>query len=275
MTIGIFDSGLGGLTVLSEILKILPTYDYIYLGDNARAPYGDRSAERIYEFTIQGIEFLFKNDCRIVILACNTASALALRKIQQEWLPIHYPDRRVLGIIIPLVEHVSHIYQKQKKPKKIGIIGTRSTITSHVFESQIAKIAPKILPHIVSQACPLLVPLIEEGWNNTTPLRMIVKKYLRPLKQKQVSILILACTHYPLIQKIIQRVMGKHIVLVQAGPAVARSLKDYLNRHPEHESLLSKHGTLNFYTTDISDQTQILGSHFWDKPLSIKKISLE
>lgn len=274
MKIGIFDSGLGGLSVLVPIVDLLPQYDYVYLGDNARTPYGDRSQNRIYEFTVQGVEFLFKQDCQLVILACNSASAFALRKIQQEWLPNHYPNRRVLGIIIPVVEHVTACYAKQKKPQKVGLIGTRATIQSQVYEKEFKK-RSSALPPLVSQSCPLLVPLIEEGWVKETPFRMIIKKYLLPLKQKQVGILILGCTHYPLVKKIIASIMGKRVTLIDPGPVVARSLKNYLSRHTEHETLLSQNKSQSFFTTDTSDRTPALASKFYGKPLSIHKITLE
>ncbi len=274
MNIGVFDSGLGGLSILSHIVSSMPQYNFVYLGDNARAPYGDRSQERIYEFTVQGVEFLFKQDCHLVILACNSASAFALRKIQQEWLPTHYPNRRVLGIIIPIVEYTSFLVTKSKKPLRLGLIGTRATVQSNVYEKEFAK-RSTISISLLSQSCPLLVPLIEEGWMKEAPFRMILKKYLRTLKQKQVNALILGCTHYPLVKKIIAEIMGKRVSLIDPGPVVARSLKEYLSRHSEHELLLSKKGLIHFFTTDTSDRTPSLASKFWGKPISVKKISLE
>ncbi len=274
MNIGVFDSGLGGLSILSHITAAMPQYNYVYLGDNARAPYGDRSENLIYEFTIQGVEFLFKQDCQIVILACNSASAFALRKIQQEWLPLHYPNRRVLGIIIPVVEYTSHLFETSKKPIRLGLIGTRATVQSSVYEKEFTKRSTTPIP-LLSQSCPLLVPLIEEGWIKETSFKMILKKYLRTLKQKQVNVLILGCTHYPLIKNMIAQIMGKRVRLIDPGPVVAHSLKNYLSRHHEHESLLLKNKLIYFYTTDTSDRTPSQALTFWGKPISIKKITLE
>ncbi len=284
MNIGIFDSGFGGLTVLKAISKFLPEYSYIYLGDNARSPYGDRSADRIYEFTRQGVEFLFKKDCKLIILACNTASALALRKLQQEWLPKNYPDRRVLGIIIPVVEALAPI--QTKKLKRVGIIGTRATILSGVYKKEIEKRGVAI-HELIQQSCPLLVPLIEEGWHKTPPAAMIIKKYIRPLKLKQVNILILGCTHYPLIKEKIQSVMGKNVRLIEPGSVVARSLKSYLARHNEIESTLTKIGSgtnslqklsqtpCTFFTTDASERVAPLASRFWGSHISFDLAKVE
>jgi len=272
MNIGIFDSGFGGLTVLKAITKLLGQYSYVYLGDNARSPYGDRSPERIYEFTRQGVEFLFKKDCKLVILACNTASAIALRKLQQEWLPKNYPDRRILGIIIPVVEALSSI--KTKKPKYVGVIGTRATILSDAYKKEIEK-RSEPLREFIQQACPLLVPLIEEGWHKTPPAAMIIKKYIRPLKLKQVNVLILGCTHYPLIKEKIQNVIGKSVTLLDPGIIVARSLRSYFSRHLEIESTLTKTSQLSFFTTDTSERVAVLASRFWGSHISFELAKVE
>lgn len=272
MKIGIFDSGFGGILTLRDIHTLLPQYDYVYLGDNARAPYGDRSQDRIYEFTQQGVEFLFSKNCTLVILACNTASSQALRRLQQEWLPTHYPDRHILGIIIPITESVAA--RKTRKPKKIGLIGTRATVASDAYTRELEKQTGQPVS-IVQQACPLLVPFIEEGWENTAPAIMVLKKYLRALKEKQVSILILACTHYPAIKKKIAGIMGRSALVLDPGPIVAESLKRYLARHPEIESALSKNTTIFFYTTDVSDRIRALAQKFWKKPLTLESIHLE
>jgi glutamate racemase len=272
MNIGIFDSGFGGLTVLKAMAKILPHYSYIYLGDNARSPYGDRSGERIYEFTRQGVEFLFKKECAIVILACNTASAIALRKLQQEWLPKHYPDRRVLGIIIPVVEALSFI--KTKKPKRIGVIGTRATILSDVYKKEIEKRGGPI-HELIQRPCPLLVPLIEEGWHKTPPAAMIIKKYIRPLKLRQVNILVLGCTHYTLVRKKIQCVVGKKVTLLDPGMIVARSLTSYLARHTELECTLARTSRLLFFTTEVSNRVAPLASRFWGSRILFELAKIE
>lgn len=287
MNIGIFDSGFGGLTVLKAITKILPDYSYIYLGDNARSPYGDRSPERVYEFTRQGVEFLFKKDCKLVILACNTASALALRKLQQEWLHSHYPDRRVLGIIIPVVEALAKT--QTKKPKRVAVIGTRATILSGVYKKEIEKRGGDIR-ELIQHACPLLVPLIEEGWHHTPPAAMIIKKYIRPLKLKQINILILGCTHYSLVKEKIQSVIGKNTRLIDPGSVVARSLKSYLSRHNEIESALEKMQKMGsginslrklsqtpftFFTTDASERVSPLASRFWGSHIPFELVKVE
>jgi glutamate racemase len=272
MKIGIFDSGFGGIITLRDIVRFMPEYDYIYLGDNARAPYGDRSQDRIYEFTKQGVEFLFAQDCTLIILACNTASAQALRRLQREWLPSNYPDRRILGIIIPIVEAVA---KADLHRQSIGLIGTRATIQSKTYLKEIEKHCDT-LPPIQQQACPLLVPFIEEGWEHTAPATMVLKKYLSPLKQKKVSTLILGCTHYPAIIKKIKRIMGKNVSIIDPGPIVARSLKDYLGRHAEIESTLSRTSTVRFYTTDVSDHIQSLAQKFLgDHNVTLEKVSLQ
>ncbi|MBI4599586.1 glutamate racemase [Candidatus Uhrbacteria bacterium] len=270
MTIGIFDSGLGGLSVLKEIVTTLPHYDYVYLGDNARAPYGGRSAERIYEFTRQGVEFLFEKGCAVVILGCNSASADALRRLQQEWLPTTYPDRRILGVIIPAAQEVAQHYAD----KKIGVIGTRATVESGAYGREMEKSmgGPARIEQV---ACPLLVPLIEEGWEKTVPAKMIVKKYLRALKSKQISVLVLGCTHYAFVKDIIGRIMGENVVIIDPGVCAARALKIYLEKYPDIESRLEKGGACHIYSTDMSERIRHLAQRFWKAPLSIERVSIE
>lgn len=275
MKIGVFDSGFGGLSILTDIVRTLPHYDYVYLGDNARSPYGDRSHDRIYEFTIQGVEFLFQQDCHLVILACNTASAHALRKIQEEWLPTNYPDRRVLGVIIPVVEALDAIpLPTGEKTKNIGIIGTRATITSGVYGVEVRKRCSDTYL-ITAQACPLLVPFIEEGWQDTPPALLVLKKYLRPFKNTRTHILILGCTHYGLMGAAITRFMGKRVTILTPGPIVARSLQAYLKRHPEHTSLLSQEKTISFYTTDLSNDVAQKARRFWGHAIQLHPARLE
>ncbi len=265
--IGVFDSGFGGLTVLKEFLKILPQYDYVYLGDNARAPYGSKSEEVIYNYTKEAVEFLFKEGCGLVIIACNTASAKTLRKIQQEYLSVSFPDKKVLGVIIPLVEEAG----RQTRFKSIGLIGTRATIESKTYESEIKKINSEA--EIYGQACPLLVPLIEEGWTNRPETKMILRKYLRSLKEKKIGSLILGCTHYPVLIKDIKAVLGKQIKVFDSPKIVAEKLADYLKRHPEIESKLEKNGSRNFFTTDDADKFKNLGKKFLGEDVKeVKKI---
>jgi glutamate racemase len=267
--IGVFDSGLGGLSVLKKLVTIVPGYDYIYLGDNARAPYGDRSSSRIYEFTQQGVEFLFRKGCSLVILACNTASADALRRLQQEWLPKNHPDKKILGILIPAAETIAKKYTK----KRIGIIGTRATVQSHAYVREIEKRTASVI--VFEYACPLLVPLIEEGWQKTVAAKMIIKKYLRPLKNKQISVLVLGCTHYAFIQDSIARVMGKNVVILDPGISAARALKTYLANHPDIEERLSKKDALTICSTDTSERIKNIASRFWGDPLAIEYVSIE
>ncbi len=270
MTIGVFDSGFGGLSILKYLVGCMPDYSYIYLGDNARAPYGDRSEELIYEFTRQGVEFLFQKDCALVLLACNTASAQALRRLQQEWLPLHYPDRRILGVIIPVVEKLSTCAQGSV----VGIIGTRATIMSNVYALEAQKRGAEHI-HLIQKACPLLVPIIEEGWDKTIIARKAAKKYLTPFKRSRIDALVLACTHYALMKKTIQGIMGARVRIFEAGPIVAASLKRYLARHADMEAALDRKSSVMAYTTDPCRKFQELVIRFWQKPLELMPTKID
>jgi len=267
MRIGIFDSGLGGLIILKEIIKELPQYDYIYLGDNASTPYGNRSQEVIYKFTEQAVDFLFKQECELIIIACNTASAKALRKIQQEWLPLNYPERRVLGVIRPVVERAV-----AEAKNKIGVIGTKATINSQAYIREIEKMNPRL--EVMQQACPLLVPLVEEGWEKRPATKKILRSYLRPLKFAQVDTLILGCTHYPILFKEIQGIMGNKTRVLNSGEIVANSLTDYLQRHPEIDSKLDKNAHYKFFVTDLSEHYQKLGEKWFGQGIEFEKVEL-
>lgn len=266
--IGIFDSGFGGLTVFKEIKKALPDYNYIYLGDNLRAPYGGRSQEVIYEYTRQAVDFLFKQNCELVILACNTASSEALKKLQQEWLPTNYPSRRILGVIRPLAEEAV----KLSKANKIGVVGTKATIESKSYDRELKHLKKEV--KVFEQACPLLVPLVEEGWLDKTETRMIIKKYLRPLKDQQIDTLILGCTHYPLLMKEFLRICGKKINVLDGPRVVAEKLADYLNRHPEIEKNLAKQKTVRYLTTGDPKTFSSLGGKFIGAEITAEKIAL-
>jgi len=242
--IGVFDSGLGGLTVFKYFLKELPEYNYIYLGDNARLPYGSKSPEVIYEYTREAVEFLFKQGCNLIIIACNTASAQALHRLQQEYLPKNYPKRRILGVIRPLVEATSN----NKNFKSVGVLGTKATINSGAYEIELKKIKPDL--KVIQQAAPLLVPLIEENWLKKPETKMILKKYLHPLKTKQINALILACTHYPFLYQDIKKIMGNKIAVPHPGEIIAASLKKYLNKHTELNLTKTNKATTQYYTTD-------------------------
>jgi glutamate racemase len=258
--IGVFDSGLGGLTVLKKFLKFVPGYHYIYLGDTARVPYGDKSPDIIYEYVTQAVDFLFRDGCQLVIIACNTASAQALRKLQQEWLPVHYPKRRVLGVIRPLAEAAA----KQPQGKTIGVIGTKATTLSRAYEIEIKHLNPGL--KVISQSAPLLVPLIEDGHANKPETTLILKDYLKPLQK--VDVLILACTHYPFLHNQIKKIMGPSVIIPDTGKLVALSLKDYLNRHRVLPAATTK---VEFYTTDNPKPFKKLAEKFLGS--EIKKIS--
>jgi glutamate racemase len=246
--IGIFDSGYGGLTVLKEIVKALPQYDYVYLGDNARNPYGTRSYEVVYQFTLQSVKKLFSMGCPLVILACNTASAKALRTIQQRDLPHMDTSRRVLGVIRPSAEIVGNY----TKTNKIGILGTPGTINSNSYPLEIQKFFPHI--KIFQQACPMWVPLIENNEHLTDGADFFVNKYIHQLlsQEQEIDTVVLGCTHYPLLLPKIEKVLPPSIQIVSQGTIVAESLKDYLERHPEMDAKCSKSASLQFYTTETT-----------------------
>lgn len=268
--IGVFDSGVGGLTVLHHFLIELPQYNYIYLGDNANVPYGNKSPEIIYSYSKKAIDFLYSRGCKLIIIACNSASAQALRRLQQEYLPENYPDLKVLGVIRPIAEKIVSI----NNIKKIGIIGTKATINSNIYLDEIKDLNSNI--EIFQKATPLLVPLIEEGWLKKTETKMILKKYLIALKNKQVEALVLACTHYPFLLKNIKNIMGKGCLVFDPGKVVSDSLKDYLQRHPEIETALNKkEKKCVFFTTDSPKKFKELGEVFLGKKIDIiEKISL-
>ena len=268
--IGVFDSGLGGLTILKEILNIVPGYHYVYLGDNARVPYGEKSQETIYEYSCQAMDFLFKEGCQLIITACNTVSAQALRKLQQEYLVKYHKNKKILGVILPLAEE----FANKKIIKRIGVIGTKATIESKTYEIEIKKINPKIA--IETKSTPLLVPLIEEGWSQKPETKMVLKKYLRPLKTKQIQALILGCTHYPFLLKDIKRIMGKRVLVPNPGYIVALSLKDYIKRHPELNLKPNKKTLTSFFTTDYPENFKKEGEKFLGAKIkNIKKIKID
>lgn len=248
-------------------LKDLPDYNYIYLGDNARAPYGSKSQDVIFEYAKEAVDFLFSKDCKLIIFACHTASAQALRKIQQEYLPIKYPDKKVLGVVRPLVEEVA----QTEAIKRVGVLGTRATINSGVYEKELAKINPQI--EVFSASAPLLAPLIEEGWQKKPETKMILKKYLRPLKEKNIQALILACTHYPFLLKETRQIMGKNCQVYNPGEVISKKLKEYLGRHDSLISSNKKNPYLGFYTSDNIRRFRQLGEKFLERKINqIEKV---
>jgi glutamate racemase len=266
--IGVFDSGFGGLVVLREFLELLPQYDYLYLGDNARIPYGTRSDRVVLRFTEQAVDYLFRQGCRLIILACHTASARALRTIQQVFLPERYPDHRVLGVLIPTVEEAL----ARTRGGRIGVIATEGTITSRSFEIELKKLNPEV--EVFQQACPLLVPLIEAGEQEWQGTDLILKRYLAPLKAARVDTLILGCTHYSILKDKIAGIMGSKRELICSGQVTAARLVDYLRRHPEIEAGLSRGGEKRYLTTDLTERFAQLAGLFMGHPVDSDVVEL-
>lgn len=269
--IGVFDSGYGGLTILSKIREALPGYDYIYLGDNARTPYGTRSFDIVYEFTLQAVNKLFEMGCHLVILACNTASAKALRSIQINDLPGIDPHRRVLGVIRPTVECIGNITQS----RHVGVLATAGTIKSESYPLEIHKLYPDIT--VSGEACPMWVPLVESNEANSRGADYFIKKDIESLldKDHQIDTVILGCTHYPLLLPKIRRYIPERIQVVAQGEYVAESLKDYLRRHPEMDAKCTRGGNCTFYTTEAEDKFIESASAFLNEEISVQSISLE
>jgi glutamate racemase len=280
--IGIFDSGFGGLTVMKEYLKRYPEYDYVYLGDQANAPYGNHSQDHVNKLVVQNVDFLAKKGCKLIIIACNTASAEALRHAQARLRNRAFSATltSVLGVLIPAAEEAL----KATRFGTIGVIGTRGTIKSGAYERELLKLAPALYKpsdkranraiRIVGQACPLLVPLVEEGMIDSAPTNMILKKYLMPLKAAQVDTLILGCTHYPLLQKHIHRIMGERVKLISSSLASVEAIGDWLKRHKDVEKGLSKKGTRTYYTTDCPERFSDLGSRFLRQKIKGEKVEI-
>lgn len=268
--IGIFDSGYGGLTIFNKIRELMPEYDYIYLGDNARSPYGTRSFELVYEFTLQAVNKLFEMGCHLVILACNTASAKALRSIQINDLPDIDPNRRVLGVIRPTVEQIGNI----TKSRHVGVLGTIGTIKSESYPLEIHKLFPDI--QVSGEACPMWVPLVENNEAHSLGADYFVHKNLDNLmfKDHKIDTIILGCTHYPLLLNKINRFAPDGVTIISQGEYVASSLKDYLFRHPEMDAKCTKNGNVSFYTTEAEDKFSESASIFLNYPVSTQRIGL-
>ncbi len=268
--IGVFDSGYGGLTILKEIRKALPQYSYLYLGDNARAPYGTRSFDTVYRFTLQAVTHLFEKGCHLVILACNTASAKALRSIQQNNLPLIDPARRVLGVIRPTVEEIGNI----TKTGCIGVLGTPGTIRSQSYDLEIAKLHPDFKTY--STPCPMWVPLIENDEINSPATDYFVEKYTSQLlgQSPEIDTVLLACTHYPLLADKIKQHIPGHINIVCQGKIVAESLADYLRRHPEIESKCLKNSSAEFLTTENPSNFENLARTFLGHQINAQHVDL-
>ena len=269
--IGVFDSGYGGLTVLREIRRLLPQYDYLYLGDNARTPYGTRSYDVVYEFTLQAVRYLFEQGCHLVILACNTASAKALRSIQQNDLPEIDPQRRVLGVIRPTVEVVGEI----SKSRHVGIMATEGTIRSCTYALEIAKLWPDI--QVTGEACPMWVPLVENEEYDSPGADYFVRKHIERLLQRdpEIDSIILGCTHYPLLLGKIRQFMPDGIQVIEQGRYVAGSLQDYLARHPEMAERLTTNGSVRYLTTELAEVFQQKATVFMGEPLAAERVTLK
>lgn len=268
--IGVFDSGYGGLTVLKEIVRTLPQYDYIYLGDNARAPYGNRSFETVYHYTLQCVEWFFEQGCSLVILACNTASAKALRTIQQNDLPRIAPDKRVLGVIRPTTEIIGQL----SETKNVGILATNGTVASRSYPVEIAKFFPGL--KVYQEACPMWVPLVENNEYEGHGADYFVKKNLHNIfaKGKMIDVLLLACTHYPLLREKIEEYVPIGVKIISQGEIVANSLADYLSRHPEIEKQCSRNGTRSFYTTDSTEDFDNHATLFFGEAVESRHVGL-
>lgn len=268
--IGVFDSGYGGLTILQAIQEKLPQYDYLYLGDNARAPYGPRSFDVIYEYTWEAVQALFNEGCLLVILACNTASAKALRSIQQQKLPEFAPNKRVLGVIRPSAEALGNYTRN----KHVGIVATEGTVKSDSYKIELEKFSPDL--QLTQHACPMWVPLIENNQHSTPGGRYFIEEDLRLLlsKDPQIDTLLLGCTHYPLLLETIQSSLPAHVEVIPQGTIVANSLEDYLLRHPEIATKCSQAGTTRYLTTENAQDFSEKASRLMHREISATHVHL-
>lgn len=271
MHIGIFDSGLGGLTIFKSIRDLLPRYDYIYLGDNARTPYGSRSFEAIFRFSKECTDELFRRGCKLVIIACNTASAKALRTLQQKVMPVEHPDRRVLGIIRPSAEALSDY----PRDRSVALWATEGTVKSLSFPLELDKLAPGL--KLIQKACPLLVPMVEAGELEGSGIDHYIARYWSEtlaMGGDGIGALLLACTHYPLLLPRIRALVPAHVDILVQGDIVAPSLADYLLRHPEIEGTLSRTGSQRFLTTDRTEGFDRLSEAFLGHPVISEKVGI-
>jgi glutamate racemase len=264
--IGVFDSGFGGLAIHKELCTLLPEYDYIYLGDTERVPYGTRSKETIFRFCLEAVEFLFESGCDLIVFACNTASADALRRIQQEVLPGRYPSKRVLGVIIPACEEAI----AKSSGLKIGVMATEASVKSEAFLREIRKISP--MATIFQVACPLLVPIVEADEIESEITDIMLRKYLSPDFVAKIDTLILGCTHYGHLESKIRHVIGEEIAIISEGSVVAEKLKTYLGKHKEIESKLGRNSLRIFCTTDHSDKFDRIAAKLFGEKVKAEKV---
>jgi glutamate racemase len=260
--IGIFDSGIGGLTVVRAIMDALPGYDIVYFGDTARTPYGNKSSATVIEYSLQNTDFLIKQGAKLIVMACNTASSVATEAVKNNFtMPIH-------EVISSAVKDALRATRKST----IGIIGTRATISSGIYEKKIKDANPDA--KVYSAACPLLVPLVEEGWLKKPETRMIVKKYLHPLKVRQIDTLILGCTHYPLLKSIISHKIGKKVQIIDSSISVADEIKNFLSESPETEKSLSRNGSAKFFVSDFTQQFKVTAASVLKRPIDLTHMRL-
>jgi len=270
--IGVFDSGYGGLTVLKELRRKLPDYDFLYLGDNARTPYGTRSFGVVYEYTLQAVKYLFEQNCHLIIIACNTASAKALRNIQQLDLPKIAPERRVLGVIRPSVEKVAEITSSGH----VGVLGTAGTVASESYPIELEKWSGGKVKSTVQEACPMWVPLVENNEIENEGADYFVQKNIQNILQKddKLDTLILGCTHYPLLRNVIKKYVPGNIRILEQGAVVAEKLVDYLERHPEIDAKISKSGIVEFQTTEYAANFEEKAALFLEQPVVAQTVHL-
>ncbi|MFW5755595.1 MAG: glutamate racemase [Tangfeifania sp.] len=270
--IGVFDSGYGGLTVLKELRKKLPDYDFLYLGDNARTPYGTRSFGVVYEYTLQAVKYLFEQNCHLIIIACNTASAKALRNIQQLDLPKIAPERRVLGVIRPSVEKVAEITLSGH----VGVLGTAGTVASESYPIELEKWSGGKVKSTVQEACPMWVPLVENNEIDNEGADYFVRKNIQNILRKddKLDTLILGCTHYPLLRNVITKYVPENIRILEQGAVVAEKLADYLERHSEIDAKISKSGIVEFQTTEYAASFEEKAALFLEQPVVAQTVHL-
>lgn len=265
MKLGIFDSGLGGLVIARAIRDKLPDIDMVYLGDTMRLPYGNRSTDAVYNFTRRAMERLFALDCTLVVIACNTASAAALRRLQQTWLPENYPDRNIIGVVVPTLEEaIEHGH------KVLGLIGTNYIVSSGIYSDELKKIAPDT--RIISQATPLLVPLIESDGLNWA--ESVLRHYLLPIQEQGAECLMLGCTHYPFLKETIRHILGDDFCLISQDEIIPEKLADYLQRHPEYADRISCSGLSDFYVTDITQNYIQTAIQIYGQAITVNKTDI-
>ena len=278
--IGVFDSGFGGLTVLGSLRERLPDYDFLYLADNARAPYGARSLDVVHRFTLEAVEWLFEQGCPLVLLACNTASARALRSLQQKHLPAHRPDRRILGVVRPSAEALAGLppgsIPGETAPGlaegTVAVLATETTVGSDSYAIELSKLAPGLTLH--QQACPLWVPLVEAGELEGPGTEWFLHRYLDPVLERGPRRILLGCTHYPLLMDGIRRIVPPDVEVISQGGLVADRLEDWLRRHPEMETRLGRSGRVEYATTDDPEWFSRMGIRFLGSPVQARRVSL-